>query len=112
MAHDEGMPSQVFFDCSPEGFNILDAASLKASFGRGSPEPWMSFKMGPGNVIETTPKKVVSNSDDVIGVECEDGVVYIDLYDSTAKKQKDGRQWRYMGGIDRRNDGLGYIPDS
>lgn len=109
MSEFEMMPSNAFFECSPDAFDILDAQSLKTSIGRGTPEPWMSFKTAPGNVIETPPKKVVSNQNGVVGVECQDGIVYIDFYDGTAEKQSGDKKWRYMGGIDQRNDGLGYI---
>ena len=109
MVENEGLPKKVLFSCTEDEFAIVDAEEAKRTMGYGRTEPWMSFKRGPGNVIETHPKKVVSNQNGVVGVECQDGIVYIDFYDCTAEKQSGDKKWRYMGGIDQRNDGLGYI---
>ena len=108
----DGLPAQAFFDCKEDGFHVIDARDAKASILRGTPQPWISFLKGPKNVIETTPRRVISRQGDVVAVQCDDSVVYIDFNDGNAKKQYSGKTWLYMGGIDRRNDGLGYIPSS
>ncbi len=112
MLESNGLPKNVLFDCSTDAFEIYDAEEAKKTLGYGLTQPWLSFETGPSNVIETTPKRVVSHKDNAVGVECEDGTVFIDFYDGTATKETADKKWRYMGGIDRRNDGLGYLLDS
>ena len=72
----------------------------------------MTFKKDSGNIIEATPKKVVYWHDNEVAVECEDGTVYIDFAEGTARKKTSVKEMLYLGGIDQRNDGLGYIPVS
>jgi len=109
VVENEGLPKKVLFSCTEEEFAIVDAEEAKRTMGYGRTEPWMSFKTAPGNVIETPPKQVVSNQNGVVGVECEDGTVYVDFAEGTARKETSVKEFRYMGGIDQRNDGLGYI---
>ena len=42
-------------------------------------------------------------------VECEGGTVHIDFEDGTARKVTADGEFVYMGSIDERNDGMGYI---
>ncbi len=109
MVENEGLPKKVLFSCTEDEFVIVDAEEAKRTMGYGRTEPWMSFKRGPGNVIETTPKKVIHWQGDEVAVECEDGTVHIDFAEGTARKETSVKELRYMGGIDQRNDGLGYI---
>ncbi len=108
----EGLPREAIFDCKDDAFHVIDAHEARASILRGTPQPWMSFQKGPKNVIESTPRKVVSRRGGTVAVQCDDGVVYINFDEGNARKESAGKEWRYMGGIDRRNDGLGYIPSS
>lgn len=109
----EGLPRHVLFDCREDGLHIIDTKEARASILQGTPESWMTFLKGPKNIIESTPQKIVHRNGDVIGVQCQDGsIVYIDFAEGNAKKHSGEKVWVYMGGIDRGNDGLGYIPSS
>ena len=45
-------------------------------------------------------------------VECEGGTVHIDFEDGRAKKVTAQGEFIYMGDLEDRNEGLGYIPVS
>ena len=53
---------------------------------------------------------MVSRQGDEITVECEDGVVRIDFTQGLARKVTSEREFAYMGTLEERNDGRGYMP--
>ncbi len=112
MIERDGLPKKVFFSCTPDEFVVVDVAAFGQSLKGDEIEPWMTFEKGPGNVIDSAPKKVASQQGDHVDVECEDGVVYIDFYEGTVRKETGGRAFIYKGTIDQRNGGLGYMPVS
>ncbi len=105
----EGMPARPFFNCTPDGLTILDAANASSLLQADSMVPWMVFTNGPGNIIDSTPRRLASRSGERISVECEGGTVHIDFDDGTARKVTADGEFVYMGSIDERNDGMGYI---
>ena len=105
----EGMPARPFFNCTPDGLTILDAANASSLLQADSMVPWMVFTKGQGNIIDSTPRRLASRSAERIAVECEGGTVHIDFEDGTARKVTADGEFVYMGSIDERNDGMGYI---
>ncbi|MFH1560052.1 MAG: hypothetical protein ABID84_01385 [Chloroflexota bacterium] len=82
----DGLPAKPFFSCSPEGLVIVDAGEMKNSLRLDSLEPWMNFKHGENNVIDTIPRKVVSWDRSQVTMECEGGTVHIDFAEGRARK--------------------------
>ena len=106
------LPTRPFFSCTPEEFVIVDASEAKGSLRDGSLKPWMSFSCGDGNIIDTVPRKVSSWHGDQVAVECEGGTVHIDFAEGSACKTTTQGEFVYMGTLEDRNDGRGYIPIS
>ena len=104
-----GLPSRPFFSCSPEGLVIVDAGEAKDLLRSCSLEPWMDFKHGVNNIIDTVPKRVVSWEGDMIMVECDGGTVHIDFAEGSARKVTTEGEFVYLGTLEERNEGRGYI---
>ena len=105
----EGLPARPFFNCTPEGLTILDAANASSLLRAESMVPWMEFAKGQGNMIDSTPRKLASRDGDSIAVECDGCTVHIDFEAGTARKVTADGEFVYMGSIEERNDGMGYI---
>jgi hypothetical protein len=103
------LPAKPFFNCNPEGFVIVDAGSAKDLLNSGSLEPWMEFKHGTNNVIDTVPRKVVSREGNEVTVECEGGTVRIDFAEGQARKVTAEGEFVYLGTLEERNEGRGYM---
>ena len=106
------LPSRPFFSCTPEQFVIVDGSEAKSSLLDGSLTPWMSFSCGNGNVIDTVPRKVSSWHEGQVVVECDGGTVHIDFGEGSARKTTTQGEFLYMGTLEDRNEGRGYIPIS
>ena len=105
----EGLPTKPFFHCTPEGLSILDAADANSLLRADSVVPWMVFTKGEGNMIDSTPMKLASRNGDRITVECDGCTVHIDFDAGSARKVTAEGEFVYMGAIEERNDGMGYI---
>ena len=105
----EGLPARPFFNCTAERLTILDAANASSLLRADSAVPWMVFTNGPGNVIDSTPRRAASRGGETVSVECEGGTVHIDFEAGTARKVTADGEYVYMGSIEDRNDGMGYI---
>jgi len=108
----DGLPARPFFTCNREGLTIVDTSQANAAMRSGAFEPWMVFEHGEGNVIDSVPRKVASWDRSRLAVECEGGTVHIDFEYGTARKTTAEGEFIYMGSIDERNEGMGYIPVS
>ena len=108
----EGLPSKPYFNCTAEGLDILDTAEMKSSARLDAVEPWMRFELGDRNIIDSKPRKAASSKPGQVAVECEGGTVHIDFEDGRAKKVTAQGEFIYMGDLEDRNEGLGYIPVS
>ena len=108
----EGLPSRPFFSCTAEGLDILDQADMKGSARLDAIEPRIRFELGDRNIIDSRPRKAASSKPGQVTVECESGTVHIDFEDGRAKKVTAQGEFVYMGGLEDRNEGLGYIPVS
>jgi hypothetical protein len=104
-----GLPARPFFSCNSEGLAIVDAGQARDSFRSRSLEPWMYFKQGLDNVIDTIPRKIVGRDGDVITVECDGGTVVIDFAEGQARKITSEGEFVYLGTLEERNEGLGYL---
>ena len=105
----EGLPARPFFNCTAEGLTVLDAADANSLLRPESVVPWMVFMKGPGNMIDSTPRRAASRGGDRVEVECDDGTVHIDFEAGSARKVTADGEFVYMGSIEDRNDGMGYI---
>jgi hypothetical protein len=103
------LPARPFFSCSAEGLVIVDAGQAAKLLGSGSLEPWMDFKHGVNNIIDTVPRKVVRWDGDQVTVECDGGTVRIDFAEGQARKVTTVREFVYLGTLEERNEGRGYI---
>ena len=104
-----GLPPKPFFSCIPEGFVIVDVGEAAKLLSSGSLEPWMDFKHGVDNIIDTVTRKVVSREGDQITVECDGGTVRIDFAEGQARKVTIDGEFVYRGTLEERNEGRGYI---
>ncbi len=108
---DAPFPQRPFFSCGTDEFLVIDRSDMGALLRGGEVTPWMRLEVGPGNVLEATPRSVVEHSGTSVVVDCEDGVLELDFYDETARKTTaNGDRVVYLGGLDEANDGKGWIP--
>ena len=104
------LPVHPFFSCDTHEFAIVDGEEVKHTVLSGPIEPWITFQSGPGNIFEGSPRQVVGRDGDKLSVECDDGTVHLDFDAGNARKSTPLGEFVYLGGIDERNDGKGYIP--
>ena len=108
---DEPFPERPFFSITDDEFAVVDQATMAASLRGGRVEPWITFRVGAGNVFESRPVRVVDSSAGRVSVECQDAEVLIDFADESARKTTPaGDQFVYMAGLDEANDGRGWLP--
>ena len=104
------IPEHLVFNCGAEAFSIYDAREAQSLMRSGHGQPWLELRCRPGNVFEGRPLRVVSHSGNKVSVACSDGAtVHLDLDNGVAAKELDGTRFRYRGGLEQGNDGLGYI---
>ena len=72
----------------------------------------MDFKHGASNIIDTIPRKVVSWDRDQVVVKCDGGTVLIDFAEGQARKATNEGNFVYLGTLEERNEGRGYIAES
>ena len=105
----DALPAKPFFTCSPEGLVIVEGGQMTDLSRLASIEPWMIFKNGENNVVDGTPSRVASWQGQQITVECENSTVHIDFAEGRARKVTSEGEFVYLGTLDERNDGMGYI---
>ncbi len=73
-------------------------------------EPLCVFSVGPGNVFECAPLRVVGHGNEVVTVQCDGGeTVVLDFRELSARKRTPNGEWLYRGGLDEANEGLGFV---
>jgi len=108
---DKPFPERPFFSCSGDEFAVVDQAAMAASLRSGRVEPWMTFRVGEGNLFESPPVKVLDNSHGRVRVKCRDAEVVIDFVEESARKTTaSGERFVYMAGLDEASDGRGWLP--
>lgn len=105
----DALPAMPFFTCSPEGLVIVDGGQANNLSRPASIEPWMDFKNGGSNVIDATPRRVATWEGQQITVECEGSTVHLDFAQGRARKVTPEGEYVYLGTLDERNDGMGYM---
>lgn len=104
------LPRRPFFSCEEAAFSVVDGAAMRQSLLGEGLSPVVTLRVGPGNVFERPPRRVVERRADVVGVQCEgDTVVYLDFENGSARKRTPQGEFLYKGGLDEGNDGKGYI---
>ncbi len=104
------MPARPFFTCEEDGFSIVDGALMRNTLALTSIEPVLKLHVGPGNVFEQRPLKLVGREGDVVKVECEGGiVVHLDFSEMLARIQGPTGDFLYMGGLEDGNEGMGFM---
>lgn len=108
----EPFPSTPYFSCEPDRLRIVD----KAQFSKvvmGKADPWLTLSVSESNVMHSRPVRVKSHQDFSIEIECELGLLRLNMESESARKvDTDGREWVYRGGLEEANEGLGWMPVS
>ncbi len=105
------LPENPFFSCNADSFAILDGSKKQATRASLVIEPIFKLSVGPGNVFEHRPLRVIEHEEHLVTVECEGGeTVYLDFHDLKARKEGPRGGWVYKGPLDEGNDALGFLP--
>jgi hypothetical protein len=77
----------------------------------GKIEPLLMLRVGPRNIFEQRPRRVVGREGDVVSVECDGGVeVHLDFGELAARVHgPNGEERLYLGGLAEGNDGRGFM---
>jgi hypothetical protein len=106
----ELLPQRPFFSCDDDGFSVIDAAEMQQSLRAGQVTPVLKLKIGPGNIFESRPRKVVNRSGFKVSVQCDDDItVALDFDAESARKKSPEGEFVYLGGIDEGDDGKGWM---
>lgn len=104
------LPEKPFFSCDADGFTVVDGALMRNAGSIISIEPVINFCVGPDNVFEQRPRKVLTHESDVVTVACDDGAtITLDFADFAARKQTTQGEFLYRGGLDEGNEGKGWM---
>ncbi len=104
------LPDKPFFSCDADGFSIVDGALMRSAGGIINIEPIVSLLVGPNNVFEQRPRRVVSWEGQLVTVACDDGItVILDFGDLAVRKQTALGEFIYRGGLDEGNEGRGWM---
>lgn len=107
---DQTLPKQLVFSCEAGAFLVYDSEEAKNFLRYGNGVPFLAFKVGPGNIFEASPKRVLQHTSSVVSVQCADGViVHLDLDEETAQKETPQGKYLFCGGLTEGNSGQGYI---
>jgi hypothetical protein len=104
------LPARPFFSCEEDGFAIVDGALMHNTLALTAITPALKLVVGPGNVFEQRPVKLLGREGDVVSVECEGGaVVNLDFGDMLARVVRPEGEFLYMAGIEDGNDARGFM---
>ena len=110
MADEMQLPRRPFFSCEEAAFSIVDGDAMRQSLLAGPITPAVTLRVGPGNIFEHRPRRVVEHQGPLVGIECDNGAtVYLDFEEGAARTHTPEGDFLYMGGIDEGNDGKGFI---
>ena len=104
------LPAKPFFSCDEHEFAVVDAAQMRSAADLSLVAPVLTLRVGPGNVFEQRPRRVISNEDGIVSVECSGGeTVALDFNDIAARKSGPVGEFVYRSGLDEGNDGAGWM---
>jgi hypothetical protein len=104
------LPEKPFFSCDADAFSVADGALMRSASSIVNIQPVITLQVGPNNVFEQRPRKVVGREGDVVIVECDGGErVMLDFDALAARKQTPQGEFVYRGGLDDGNEGLGWM---
>ncbi len=102
------LPAEPFFSCGEREFAMVDGAAMRTALSAA--KPVLTLRVGAGNVFEKRPRRVVSNEDGVVTVECDGReTVMLDFNEIAARKSVRGGEFVYRAGLDEGNDGAGWM---
>ncbi|MDE2766065.1 MAG: hypothetical protein OXI25_06520 [Chloroflexota bacterium] len=102
------LPAKPFFSCDEGEFAVVDAEQMGTNLS--VVEPMLTLRVGPGNVFEQRPRRVVSNEEGIVNVECDGGeTVTLDFNDIAARKSGPAGEFVYRAGLDEGNEGAGWM---
>ncbi len=104
------LPKKLIFSCDAGAFAIYDSAEAQTYLRHGGGKALLALRVGPGNIFEVAPKRVLRQTLPTVAVQCADGsIVHLDFDDETAIKDTDQGKFRYCGDLEEGNDGCGYM---
>jgi len=104
------LPTRPFFSCEEDGFAIVDGGLMQSTLALTAIAPVLKLLVGPGNVFEQRPLKLLGREGDVVSVVCEGGaVVNLDFGDMLARVVRPEGEFLYMAGLEDGNDGRGFM---
>ena len=104
------LPQRPFFSCEDDGFSVIDGAEMQQSLRSGQVTPVLKLRIGPGNIFESRPRKVVDRSGLKVSVQCDDDItVTLDFDAESARKKSPEGEFVYLGGIDEGDGGKGWM---
>ena len=105
------LPERPLFACDEDGFSIVDGALARGALALVSIEPALKLRVGPGNIFEQRPLKLISREGDVVSVQCEgEVIVRLDFGEMLARVERPDGEFLYMAGLEDGNDGKGFMP--
>jgi hypothetical protein len=106
----ELLPQHPFFNCESDGFSVIDEAEMQKSLRSGQVTPVLKLQIGPDNIFETRPRRVVSRIGLKVTVQCDDDItVTLDFDAESARKKSPEGEFVYLGGLDEGESGKGWM---
>ena len=104
------LPDRPFFSCEPDGLAVVDGEQMRRDILTRDVVPLFRFLVGPGNLFEQAPRKVVHHEGSLVSVECDGGcTVHLDFAQGTGRVERADGEFLYRGALDEACDGLGFI---
>lgn len=105
-------PSSPFFSCEPSSLRIVDKTRFSQVVS-GKEDPWLTLSVSADNVMHSRPVRVKSHQELDIEIECEEGLLRLNIESESARKvDSSGKEWVYRGGLEEANEGMGWMPVS
>ena len=110
MTDEMELPRRPFFSCEEAAFSIVDAEAMRQGLMTGGITPAVTLQVGPDNIFEHRPRKVLEHQEMQVSVQCDGDIsVHLDFHSGTAYKRSPDGEFLYRGGIEEGNDGKGFI---
>lgn len=104
------VPKTLVFVCQAKRFAAVDA-SLLEDYMKDRVEPWMSLEVGPGQMFETRPIRVLYYNYPEVAVVTTNYTIRLNLQTGAAYRVfPDGAEYEFRGGIGTSDTRPGWIP--